>query len=222
MSTAVMRPGATNGSPIEARWRHATNGRERLVSLTVSQYHRMIETGILPEGEPIHLIDGLLVRKDRSKAGGDPMTVGPGHAESVKKLIPLDSKLRRRGCHIQVQQPVTLPPDNEPEPDGAVVYGRPEDYHGRHPGAKDIACVIEVSDSSLRDDRTTMQRIYADHAVPQYVIVNLPEQLVEVYTEPLVGHGRYGRVVTLGIKHRVEINTGARRPLIVAVRNLLS
>ena len=34
----------------------------KVVPLTVEQYHRMIEAAILPEGEPIELIDGFLVR----------------------------------------------------------------------------------------------------------------------------------------------------------------
>ena len=33
-----------------------------LAPLTVAQYHRMIESGILPEGAPIELLDGILVR----------------------------------------------------------------------------------------------------------------------------------------------------------------
>jgi hypothetical protein len=37
-----------------------------LEPISVERYHRMIAAGILPEGAPIELIDGLLVRKDRS------------------------------------------------------------------------------------------------------------------------------------------------------------
>jgi hypothetical protein len=225
MATVLSRP---KPPPVrDGRNGHAVSPAARLagvpdnfVPLTVDQYHRMIGAGILREGEPIHLRDGFLVRKDRSKVGDDPMTVGPDHALAVKKLIPLDARLRRLGCHLQIEQPVTLPPDNEPEPDGAIVRGRPEDYRGRHPGAGDLLCTIEVADSSLHEDRVTMQRIYADHGIPQYVLVNLIERVVEVYTRPLVGQGRYAQVDILRLRQRVEFHTGGR-PLVVPVRSLL-
>ena len=39
--------------------------------------------------------------------------------------------------------------DSEPEPDIAVVRGSELDYLARHPGAADMALVIEVADSTL-------------------------------------------------------------------------
>jgi hypothetical protein len=56
-----------------------------LMRLTVEQYHQMIDAGILMSGEPYELIDGLIVRKDRSASGEDPMTVGTGHAWAVQQ-----------------------------------------------------------------------------------------------------------------------------------------
>ena len=47
--------------------------------------------------------------------------------------------------------------------------------------------MIEVADSSLGLDRTTKLGIYAAAGIPQYVIVNLPERVVEVYTVPMNG-----------------------------------
>jgi hypothetical protein len=45
-----------------------------VLPLTIDQYYRMIAAGILREGEPTELIDGILVRKDRSDRGGNPRT----------------------------------------------------------------------------------------------------------------------------------------------------
>ena len=42
----------------------------------------------------------------------------------------------------------------------------------------------EVADSSLRRDRETKQSIYAAAKVPVYWIVNLVDDVVEVYAEP--------------------------------------
>jgi len=45
-------------------------GNLRVATLSVDQFEAMIAGGILPEGAPIELIDGLLVYKDRSATGG--------------------------------------------------------------------------------------------------------------------------------------------------------
>jgi Uma2 family endonuclease len=46
-----------------------------------------------------------------------------------------------------------------------------------------------VSDSTLERDRTIKQRLYARAGIPVYWIVNLPEQQIEVYTEPAIAGG---------------------------------
>ena len=174
MSIALLKSTSTESSEI--------------VPLTVEQYHGMIATGILAEGEPIELLDGLLVRKSR----GEGMTTHPQHALVVKKLnILLVAPVGAMGCHVQVQSPVTLPPHDEPEPDLAIVEGRPADFADRHPGPADVTCVIEVAGTSLERDRTIKQRIYAVAGVPQYVIVNLIQSRVEVFEKPDSAQGRY-------------------------------
>src|SRR6185437_13740671 len=91
--------------------------------LTVDAYHRMIAEGILPEGQPFELLEGQIIRKDRSAAGEDPMTVGSAHAWVIGTLAELNPKLRRFRCHIRIQLPLTFVPLSEPEPDAAIVYG---------------------------------------------------------------------------------------------------
>lgn len=49
------------------------------VPITVGQYRQMIRLGILPEGAPVELIDGLLVWKDRSAQGEAPVPHDPRH-----------------------------------------------------------------------------------------------------------------------------------------------
>jgi Uma2 family endonuclease len=195
--------------------------RTILMSHTVNEYHEMIATGIIPEGEPYELLDGHVIRKDRSAVGGDPMTVGTEHTYSVCALDELNPKLMRRGCHMRLQKPVTLPQYDEPEPDGAIVRGTKDDYRERHPGPQDVLCVIEVADASLRRDRTIKLRIYADSGIPHYVIVNLPDRIVEVYTEPIAGKGHYGHSITLKAGQRLAFPTGSGKDLTVSSRQLL-
>lgn len=201
--------------------RDPIDGSKRPLALRVDQYHAMIQGGILSEGAPYELLDGYIVPKDRSAAGEHPMTVGLDHAWAIRRLASLGPKFLRYGCCLQTQLPVTLPPYNEPEPDGAILSGSEDNYRKRHPGAKDVACVIEVGDSSLQHDRTFKGRIYANSGVPTYVIINLIDRAVEVYTQPLSGQGRYGHSVTLFPRQSVVFPAAGGRELKVPVRRLL-
>ncbi|HEX4794709.1 MAG TPA: Uma2 family endonuclease [Humisphaera sp.] len=194
--------------------------RAMLMPITVDQYYEMIGTGILPEGEPYELLDGFLVRKDRSREGEDPMTVGDHHAWVITMLTKLNPKFSRFGCYLRLQLPIEVSPNSVPEPDGAIVVGTEDDYREQRPSAAEVTCVIEVSDSSLQVDRLTKQRIYANAGIPQYIIINLRDLAVEVYTAPAVGKGRYGKSVTLS-SGTVDFSAGRGKKLSVPLRSLL-
>src|SRR6266542_997291 len=160
---------------------------EILYRMRVEEYHRMVESGVLEEGAPFELLDGHVVRKLRGNAGEDPMTVSPDHATAVDKLIDLRPRLKAQGCYLRSQLPITLPPFDEPEPDGAVVKGTRDLYRRRHPAASDLFCVIEVADASLSRDRGYKQEIYASAGIGTYIIVVLANTTIEVYTHPSKG-----------------------------------
>ncbi len=191
-----------------------------LYRLTVGEYHRMIKSGALEEGAPFELLDGHVVRKIRGNID-NPMTINPAHATAVIQLSRLNPRLKKFGCHIRQQQPITLPPYDEPEPDGSIVRGTIEDYARGHPRPNDVLCVIEVAEASLRRDRGYKQQIYADAGIPTYVIIVLPEKTVEVYTRPVKGKGRYAQVVSLTTKQKVVIALGTEKRLTIPVRALL-
>jgi Uma2 family endonuclease len=93
-----------------------------------------------------------------------------------------------RGCfgsgwHVRVQMPIALDDESEPEPDVAVVPGGRRDYELAHPERP--ALVVEVSESSLVDDRGAKAALYARAGVAEYWIVNLVGRSLEVRREPL-------------------------------------
>ena len=102
---------------------------------TLDSYHAMIANGTILEGEPFELLDGQIVHKIRSASGEDLMTVGVEHALIVMRLAKLSSAFEARGCHLRSQQPITLPPHDEPEPDAVIVRGTLEDYSDHHPSS---------------------------------------------------------------------------------------
>lgn len=143
--------------------------------MTVAQYHLMEETGILNEDDQLELLEGLLVAK---------MPKNPPHRLSTGLLQDALLAILPKDYHLNLQEPITLI-DSEPEPDLAVICGQRRDYRDRHPSAKAVTLVIEVSDATLERDRTIKQRIYARAGIPIYWILNLRDRQLEIYTEPL-------------------------------------
>jgi Uma2 family endonuclease len=184
-----------------------------LVGWTVEQYHDLINCGGIPENPKTELIDGLLVWKDRAKAGEDPMTVGDRHRIAVTQLGQLAPQFLALGCFLQTQQPIAIQPNNEPEPDISVIRGRIEDFLDHPAGPKDTIFVLEVSDSSLRRDLKVKLPIYAQAMIPEYIVVNLNDNVVLVHRRPEgdeyleIVHLRSGEVLVLsaGGSNRVEV-----------------
>jgi hypothetical protein len=193
----------------------------RIARITVDQYHRMIETGILHDGDPIELIDGLLVCKDRSALGEDQMTIGKRHRKVVTRFIDLAQLVRSHGALLFIQCPIAIGPHHEPEPDCCIVGGTADDYDDRHPEPRDVFCVIEVADSSLAYDRTTKLQTYAQAGILQYVLVNLADMQVEVYEQPVSGESRYAQSVVVKRGQEVPFLTGPGKRLAVPVENVL-
>ena len=174
----------------------AMEGHIDVVPWTVEQYHLWIQNGWLAEDTGAELIDGFIVRKDRSAAGEDPSTIGDRHRLAVQFLNRLSRQFEQFGCFVQKDDPIALPPRHEPEPDAAVVRGDYLDYADGPPGPADVLCVIEVSDSSLLRDTTVKLRAYAAAGVPVYVVVDLQHDVVLVHRDPQPD-GTYPPPVTL-------------------------
>ena len=172
--------------------------RASIVPITVDQYHKMVQHGILPEDGTVELLRGVLVRKDRSGPGEDAMGHSPLHKLVVALLSALAVRINGPHCHMQIQLPVSCPPDGEPEPDASIVRGTPRDYPDRIPGPGDVSCVIEASHSSLGRDREDKLPIYAAAGIPQYVLINLMNNTVEVYSDPDPVAEQYRSKATFG------------------------
>ncbi len=188
---------------------------------TAQQYHQMIEAGIILDGAPIELIDGLLVRKCRADAGSTATSHGKTHIHGITRLQRLDRQLESFNCYLQTQLPIAVSDDHEPEPDGAVLRGGPDDYRDRLPTPADVVAVIEVADRSLNFDRTTKQRVYATAQIPTYWIINLRARTVEVYTNPDAQAGEYQLRRDFQVGETVELPISESQCLEIAVGDLL-
>lgn len=192
-----------------------------VLRFTVAQYHAMMKAGIVREGEPFELVDGRIVCKNRAAAGGDPMTIGERHAWAVIRLGKLSATLEPLGSHLRTQQPISIPPYDEPEPDGAIVLGTEDDYLDHKPTGCEVLCVIEVADSSLLFDRKVKARTYASAGLSPYVIVNLAESTVEVYRLADARTSAYGPPLVLRRGQSLSLPTATDQPCSVSVDRLL-
>src|SRR5262249_39150874 len=145
----------------------------KLYRFSVAQYQEMFAKGILTTRDRVELIEGYLTEKPK---------INPPHAQSVRRTSIALARHLPAGWITQVQLPITLS-ESEPQPDFSIVRGGEDQYSDRHPGPADTALVIEVSDSTLADDRGIMRQLYARDKIPTYWIVNIPDNQLEVYTK---------------------------------------
>jgi Putative restriction endonuclease len=95
---------------------------------------------------------------------------------------------------VRAEQPVLIGRYWAPKPDIAVLRGSDTLYAARHPRPRDVALLVEVSDTTYHRDRGRKWRRYAAAGIPVYIIVRLkgPDTVVEVWTGP-TGRGRSAR-----------------------------
>ncbi|HXD86301.1 MAG TPA: Uma2 family endonuclease [Urbifossiella sp.] len=142
---------------------------------TVEQYHRMIESEILPEGERCELIHGIILEKT---------VPGPSHSKSTRRLLRrLVALFPEPEWVVGIQDSITLA-DSEPEPDFYAAIGPEDKYNHRHPEPEDLVLVVEVSDSTVGFDRRTKLPLYAAALVPEFWIIDVKARCIEVYTQP--------------------------------------
>ncbi len=140
---------------------------------TRRQYEQMVEAGILDEEDRVELINGEIIEMSPQK--------GP-HAMAVMLALGALQAAYEGPFMVRPQLPLALDPDSEPEPDIAVVAGKPRDFPSGHPNTAIL--VVEISDATLTQDRTRKVRLYARHGIPEYWILNVVDDCLEVYRDP--------------------------------------
>ena len=149
---------------------------------TVAEYYRMAEVGILAPEERVQLIEGEIIVMP-------PM--GPGHAGKIIRSNRHLGRLAADQFLVCPQTPLHLDDGSEPEPDVMLVRPRADCYETIHPTPADTFVVLEVSDSTLEFDRNRKAQVYGRAGVAQTLVLNLPEDCIENFTEP--GPQGYGR-----------------------------
>lgn len=141
----------------------------------VEQYQQMGKAGIFHPESRIELIEGDII----------PMTpIGLRHSTTINRLNQFFVQaLKGRGI-VSIQNSIRLQNYSEPQPDIAILRPREDFYASKFPQAEDVLLLIEVADSSLKYDQTTKLSFYAEHGIPEYWIVNLERDILEIYRQP--------------------------------------
>jgi Uma2 family endonuclease len=146
-----------------------------LYRLSIAQYEAMVASGVFTKRDRLHLINGFLVAK---------MTEYPPHAAACDGVRFAIEALLPTGWYVRPDKPLKIPNCiSVPEPDVVVARGTWRDYNQRHPEPSQAPLVVEVSSSSLLEDRR-MALVYGRGGVAVYWIVNLIDRQVEVHTDP--------------------------------------
>jgi Uma2 family endonuclease len=151
---------------------------------SVETYERMGQLGILDEDERVELIDGEIIQMS---------ALGDKHVRCVNRFTRHLSRALGERAIVSIQNPVVISPHDEPQPDVAVLQPSAEEHAGK-PRPPDVLFLVEVSDSTLRYDRTVKLPLYARGGIPEVWIADLAGETITRYAAP--EHGRYRDVTS--------------------------
>jgi Uma2 family endonuclease len=138
---------------------------------TRDEYHRLADLGCFQDRR-VELLDGEIMEMPVPK---NPHVVALSLTEDAVRAA-------FGGAYwVRTQVPLNLGTASEPEPDLAVVPGKPRDYT-EHPAT--ALLVVEISDSTLWLDRNRKAGLYAAAGFADYWIVNLVDRRLEVHRDP--------------------------------------
>jgi Uma2 family endonuclease len=143
--------------------------------LTVAEYHRMAEIGILDEDERVELLAGQIVKMAAK---------GTAHGAALKRTVELLQNLLWGLVLLSIQDPVRLNDFSEPEPDIALLVRDPLYYEDRHPTPSEVYLIIEVADTTLRTDLGIKANLYAQSGIADYWVLDVNNRQLHVFREP--------------------------------------
>lgn len=140
--------------------------------VTRESYRQMIASGVF-DREHVELIRGRIVQ------------MSPMGLPHDRALMKASRALRRIFAEdrftVRSQQQFHAADDSAPEPDLCVVNSPVEEIAGF---PRSALLIVEISESSLPFDRNVKAPLYAESGVADYWIINLIDNVVEVYRNP--------------------------------------
>ncbi len=145
-----------------------------LTKWSLSDYHKMIEAGILSDRR-VEFILGNIVEMSPEK---------PLHCSVNHKGVTYLRSLLKQNAVVREAHPITLS-DSEPEPDIAIVRSSDDLYLTHHPYPEDIYWLIEISDTTLAKDLGIKKKAYAQAGIGEYWVIDLSSETLKVFLNPI-------------------------------------
>lgn len=147
--------------------------------ISVQDYHRMSELGLLAPELRVELIEGAIF---------DLAPMGNPHRSTVHRLDQLLRQAVGTQALVRRHTSIRLGTDSEPEPDLSVLRALNDGYRHRPPTAADTLLVIEVSDATWHYDHDRKVPFYARHGVPEVWLFDLTSATVHFFRSRTAGH----------------------------------
>jgi len=142
--------------------------------LSIEDYHKLGKAGILDEDSRVELIEGDLI---------EMAPIGVLHMRCVNRLTRMLVNAVGDAAIVSTQNPVTLPPRSEPQPDFALLKPSAEGAC-RLPHPEDVLLIVEVADTTLAYDRRTKLPLYAKAGIVEVWIVDVNSETIESFRSP--------------------------------------
>ena len=142
---------------------------------TRDECFQLMELGILEEAR-FELIHGDIIPK---------MTQHERHIFTCKQVQKALEAVFGE-AYVRMAAPIAIGIHEEPEPDVAVVIRTGREYLSfGTPPASEARLTVEVSDSTLRWDLTTKQGQYGSAGIPEYWVIDIPNNSLHVFRQPI-------------------------------------
>ena len=150
---------------------------------SVEEFQRISDAGIFPPDSRFELIRGEIIEMPI------PTRIHSGRVNKLNRVFT--SKLGESAI-VCIQNPMFVDKMSEPRPDVVICKPLPELFGPFEPEPSDVLLLIEISDTSLRYDTKIKSRLYAEAGIPEYWILNIPDDVLEVRTD--ASDGEYRRI----------------------------
>ena len=166
-----------------------------------------LESSGIWDQQRLELIDGELISK---------MGQNRPHVVFLSRMLEWLFETIGRG-RVNANAPIDVAPEdnptNEPEPDIIVLTGPSSSIRTGNPQPRDLALVVEISDSTLRFDLNVKARLYARAGIIEYWVLDVPGRRLIVHREPspagyrsVVAYSEFEKVAPLASpQHELQI-----------------
>lgn len=194
-----------------------------LMRFNVTQLMRMIDVGIIPDGAPFELLDGIIIRRDDSATDYEQATRRVRRGIVVDSLTDyLTNAFRNSKNSVRCATPIELSENCVYEPDLTIIRGHSRDYFPKFPTPAATYLCIDITDRYVERDPNARLEQFASVAIPAYWLVNLQQGQLEVYSSPDVEQQTYRQNTVLSRQDSVNLTIPGQETIKLSVEDILN